>query len=79
GRFPRNTNNLWFFFPDLASIRNNYINTFCVLVPLTRSCSKIGLVPRCRIYVESPLSRTTRTWGYLSRAGDQVHVSLVIN
>ncbi|CAN1360311.1 Photosystem I P700 chlorophyll a apoprotein A1 [Linum perenne] len=36
---------------------------FCWLVPLSQSCSKIGLVPRCRIYVESPFSRTTGTWG----------------
>ncbi|KAL2924356.1 hypothetical protein RDABS01_007654 [Bienertia sinuspersici] len=27
------------------------------VVPLSQSCSKIGLVPRCRIYVESPFSR----------------------
>ncbi|CAN1363323.1 Photosystem I P700 chlorophyll a apoprotein A1, partial [Linum perenne] len=28
-----------------------------------KAAPKIGLVPRCRIYVESPFSRTTGTWG----------------
>ena len=54
------------------------LNAFCWLVPLSQSSSKIGLVPRCRIYVESPFSRATRTWS-LSWAGHQVHVSLPIN
>ncbi|KAF9623095.1 hypothetical protein IFM89_036539 [Coptis chinensis] len=54
------------------------INAFCRLVPLSQSCSKIGLVPRCRIYVESPLSGVARTWvSFLG--GHQVHVSLAIN
>ena len=42
---------------DLCSL-----NAFCWLVPLSQSCSKIGLVSGCRIYVESPFSRATRAW-----------------
>ncbi|KAL2336743.1 hypothetical protein Fmac_011189 [Flemingia macrophylla] len=33
------------------------LNAFCWLVPLSQSYSKIGLVPRCGIYVESPFDR----------------------
>ncbi|GMN39401.1 hypothetical protein TIFTF001_008636 [Ficus carica] len=40
------------------------VYAYCWLVPLSQSCSKTGLVPRCRIYVESPFSRATRPWIY---------------
>ncbi|WOG81015.1 hypothetical protein DCAR_0100160 [Daucus carota subsp. sativus] len=43
------------------------------------SCSKIGLVSRCRIYVESPFSGATRTGVSLLGGASQVHVSLPIN
>lgn len=45
------------------------------LVIFSQSCAQISLIPRCRIYVESPFSRATRPW-FSSWAGHQVHLSL---
>ena len=78
-RASRITSELQLYCTIIGALVCNF-NVFGWLVPLPHSCSKIGLVPRCRIYVKSPFSQATTTWvSFLSQASSTCIFRFFIN